>query len=197
MTDEKEERRQRIEAAAYAVLEEKGFKGASMLAVARAAKASNETLYNWYGDKVGLFASLIARNTAQVADELTWVRGQGGRGLEALERLGLRLVQMVTGERAVALNRAAAADMSRTLGAALGAGGRETVRPLLCELVDEALQDGQLSGETVQIVETYLALLIGDLQIRRAIGVLEPLGKKEAMARSERAMAQLKSLYPA
>ena len=48
------ERQKQIESAAYLVLEKKGFSGASMLAIAKQAKASNETLYRWYKDKNGL-----------------------------------------------------------------------------------------------------------------------------------------------
>lgn len=46
-------RRERIEETAYAVLKESGYKAASLLAIARRASVSNETLYNWYGNKQG------------------------------------------------------------------------------------------------------------------------------------------------
>ena len=56
MREEKKSlRQQQIEDAAYEVLEAKGYDGTSMLGIARQARASNETLYNWYGDKQGLF----------------------------------------------------------------------------------------------------------------------------------------------
>ncbi len=48
------------------MLDAKGYAGASMLAIARQAKASNETLYNWYGDKNGLFRALVVRNAGEV-----------------------------------------------------------------------------------------------------------------------------------
>lgn len=198
MSDDKEARARRIEEAAYKVLEEKGFKGASMLAVARAAKASNETLYNWYGDKVGLFSALVQRNTALVLAGLTAVRSKDSRGAEALEAVSQELLEMVTGARAVALNRAAAADMTGTLGKAVAAGGRDVVAPLLAELIGEAQADGAIGqGDTREITETYVALLLGDIQIRRAIGVASPLTKKEATARVLRAVAHIKRLYPA
>ena len=67
MRDEaRTKRAEEIEAAAYRLLEERGYDGLSMQAVAKAAKASNETLYRWYGDKLGLFSALIAGNTATV-----------------------------------------------------------------------------------------------------------------------------------
>ncbi|MEQ8740678.1 MAG: helix-turn-helix domain-containing protein, partial [Hoeflea sp.] len=55
-------RQAQIEQAAYEVLEEKGYAATSMLAIAKRARASNETLYNWYGDKTGLFRALVVRN---------------------------------------------------------------------------------------------------------------------------------------
>ena len=65
MRDEKRAARaEEIETAAYGVLEAKGYDGLTMLAVARAAKASNEMLYRWYGDKQGLIEALIRSMTA-------------------------------------------------------------------------------------------------------------------------------------
>ncbi|MCP4433742.1 MAG: TetR/AcrR family transcriptional regulator, partial [Gammaproteobacteria bacterium] len=47
-------RQYRIEEATYELLAESGYHACSMLSIAKRAKASNETLYRWYGDKVGL-----------------------------------------------------------------------------------------------------------------------------------------------
>ena len=66
----KDARSEQIEEAAYAVLAEKGFAGASMLSIAKRAKCSNETMYRWYGDKVGLFRALVTRNADRVASVL-------------------------------------------------------------------------------------------------------------------------------
>ena len=58
--DEARQRREAaIHAAAYALLAEHGYGGTSMLRVARAARASNETLYRWYGGKDGLFTAMV------------------------------------------------------------------------------------------------------------------------------------------
>ena len=108
--DARRKRAAEIEAAAYAVLEKKGYDGLSMLAVAKAAKASNETLYRWYGDKLGLFAALIDGNTQVVRDALGG--DDGDTPLEDLARVGPKLLTMLLGPRAVALNRAAAVDGS-------------------------------------------------------------------------------------
>ena len=63
-------RQQQIEAAAYEVLEAKGYGGTSMQGIAKHARASNETLYNWYGDKQGLFRALVTRNAEEVKAHL-------------------------------------------------------------------------------------------------------------------------------
>lgn len=188
----RQERAKKIEDAAYKVLEKKGFKGASMLAVAREAKASNETLYGWYGDKIGLFSAMIKSNAQLVEDDLIKAKGNGKVGLSALAHVGRSLLAMVTSDRAIALNRAAAGDVTGELGRALGHEGRNRVLPILTELLREAYGEKQ---DVTEHLECYLALLLGDLQIRRAIGMAEALNPTEVETRSERAIARLQLIF--
>jgi AcrR family transcriptional regulator len=67
---DRDARAREIEVAAYILLEEQAFARVGMQAIARAARASNQTLYRWYGDKIGLFRALIVRNAAQVREVL-------------------------------------------------------------------------------------------------------------------------------
>ena len=57
--DTRARRQAQIEEVAYRLLQIRGYAATSMLAVAREASASNETLYRWYGDKNGLFTSMV------------------------------------------------------------------------------------------------------------------------------------------
>lgn len=186
-------RAQEIEAAAYKVLAEKGFKGASMLAIAKEAKASNETLYNWYGDKIGLFSAMIASNAQLVSADLIAAKGDGKAGIAALTDVGSSLLAMVTSDRAVALNKAAAGDTSGALGRALAQEGRDRIIPFLIELLHEAYGEDE---DVSEHLDCYISLLLGDLQIRRAIGTAEPLNEAEIEARATRAIDRLQSLYP-
>lgn len=184
----KDVRRVQIENAAYALLDEKGYAGTSMQAIARAAKASNETLYNWYGDKKGLMAALIARNTGTVRDALSDVAQ-----VDPLERLGLIgpvLLTMVLGARAVALNRAAAADVSGDLGRALSAGGRDTVGPMIAQIIAQS----PLHGDPQVLTQLYLTLLVGDLQIRRVTGAMDVPDAAFITTRADNALKTLKRL---
>lgn len=189
MRDEnKAMRQERIEQAAYAVLEAKGYAGASMLAIARAAKASNETLYNWYGDKTGLFKALVVRNAEQVKLQLEEGLNSGAPPLELLHALGPRLLALLISPRAIQLNRAAAADPTGELGAVISERGREAVAPLIGEVMQRARDAEELEFGTVAgAVGLYLDLLVGDLQIRRVLGREPPLDETAILRRAEQA----------
>lgn len=186
------ERRARIEAAAYEILSLKGYSGTSMLSIARRAKCSNETLYNWYGDKVGLFRSMVESNAEQARDHLEKSLSQDSSLVETLQSLGPLLLRILLSEKAIALNRAAAADSSGELGAALSSAGRETILPLLVRvLVTARRRDEVQFTDEADAAELYLSLLVGDLQIRRAIGRLPVPDDETIRSRAERALKLL------
>ncbi|MCF2906189.1 TetR/AcrR family transcriptional regulator [Octadecabacter sp. CECT 8868] len=188
-------RQQQIEAAAYEVLEAKGYGGTSMQGIAKQARASNETLYNWYGDKQGLFRALVTRNAEEVRSHLEAELQTDHDALSILGSLGPKLLNLLTGDRAVALNRAAAADSSGELGATLSRAGREAVFPLLEQVLLRARQEGHLRfEESGAAVGLYLDLLIGDQQIRRVIGRLPAPTDEFCEARSKRAVTHLRQL---
>lgn len=188
MTPEAREAREaQIAEVAYAVLAEKGFAGLSMLAVAKRAKASNETLYRWYGDKIGLFRALILRNAERVTlrlDELP-VSGAGARAV--LDALGALLLGMLLSERAVALNRAAAADPSNALGQVLADAGRGQVFPRLRAVFDRLAAAGALRMAPEAAVALWVDLLVGDWQVRLVTGAMATPDAAARAARVSRA----------
>ena len=98
MREEKRaEKKQAIAEAAYALIEEKGYLGTSMLAIAKRAKASNETLYNWYGDKQGLFRELIEQNAEHVRDLLNKQIKENQLPQTTLEQLAPQLLTFCWG----------------------------------------------------------------------------------------------------
>lgn len=192
------ERRRDIEAAAFALLAEKGFRGTSMLAIAKRAGASNETLYKWYGSKHDLFRSMVEANAREVTDVLRDGLSEDDDPMEILRQISPRLLRLLASEKAVALNRAAVADASETgvLGRTLAEAGRETVVPLIADAFARARTEGILDyAERDDIVGTYIGLLVGDLQIRRAIGVLPPLEENQIQDRADRALRMIGSLF--
>lgn len=193
--DKKAQRQNQIEAAAYKVLESKGYAGTSMLGIAKEARASNETLYNWYGDKQGLFRALVARNAEEVKTHLEAELQTARDAMSILGSLGPKLLRLLTGDRAVAINRAAAADASGELGATLSQAGRETIFPLIAQVLLRAREEGALAfDDPEESVGLYLDLLIGDQQIRCVIGRMPSPSEASIEARSDRAMTHLKRL---
>lgn len=192
-SESRQARQAEIEEAAYQLLETKGYSGTTIQALAKLAKVSNETLYRWYGGKTELFKALIDRNTDVVRDALAaQAEDPSLRGLEALRALGVVLYGMILGPRAIALNRAAAADPEGGLGTAIARGGRQVVGPMIAELILRAVDDGDLPGGNArERAEMFIALLVGDKQIRRAIGVMAPPTEEEARDNAARAVALL------
>lgn len=184
--ENKAEREAQIAEAAYAVLAQKGFAGLSMLAVAKRAKASNETLYRWYGDKIGLFRALILRNAEQVTAQLESLPERGA-GREVLEALGAALLDMLLSPRAVALNRAAAADASDTLGAVLAEAGRGTVFPRLMSVFERLCAAGEVGGPPEEAAALWVDLLVGDWQLRLVTGAMRVPDAAARAARVRRA----------
>lgn len=193
--DRKSARKAQIEEAAYALIREKGYASTSMLNIAKRAKASNETLYNWYGDKLGLFTAMVGSNATRVRSTLLKALRDDEDPMQSLERFGPVLLEMLTGPRAVALNQAAAADATGQLGQALGKAGRDTVAPLIGKVLDKARHSGALQFDDLQdTTNLYLGLLIGDLQLRCVTGQIEAPGPVQRNARAHRAVSNLRRI---
>ncbi|WP_150526542.1 TetR/AcrR family transcriptional regulator [Roseibium sediminis] len=186
-TNAREARREAIEIAAIEVLEEKGYEGLSMLGVAKQAKASNETLYRWYGDKKGLFKSLVLRNADQIRVYLDDQQERHATATQTLENLGPVLLSMLFSNRAIALNRAAAADASGELGSALAMMGRNFISPRITELIHHARKETGFLAKLppASMDEFYFSILIGDLQVRCVTHALAPLSDEIIAARAE------------
>ncbi|MBI3149564.1 MAG: TetR/AcrR family transcriptional regulator [Betaproteobacteria bacterium] len=192
------ERRVRIREAAAKLLLENGYRATSMLQVARAASASNETLYRWYGNKQELFAELVSANAAEVARQLASAVAEGEDTVSALGRVGPTLLGTVTGALAVSLNRAAVTDVHETarLGKLLAACGRDAVMPALARLMAAGTAAGHLAQDSPEhLAEIYVRLLIGDLQIRLAIGAVDAIEPEALRLRAEEALGYFLRLF--
>lgn len=189
-------RQKAIEDAAYAILQERGYEGTSMLAIARRARASNETLYAWYGNKPGLFRVLVERNAAEVKGLLEEGTTERRDPLATLELLGPRLLELLTGPRVIALNRAAAGDATGELGRAIAEAGRNTIAPLIGRLLDAARGRGQLSfADVAEAADVYLGLVIGDVQIRCIVHGMPQPPAADRERRAQRGLAHLVALF--
>lgn len=174
-----------IAKAAYGLLAEKGYASTSMLSVAKAAKASNETLYRWYGDKAGLMRAMVQDNAERSRQLLEDAIAGQDAPEAALRRVAPVLLGAVLDDRAVLLNRAAAGDPSGELGRTIATHGRDRIAPLVARVIAEL--DTNAPADPTDL---FLSLLIGDRQIRRCIGTLPAPTTEDTAAQAARAVDQ-------
>ncbi|MEP3347681.1 MAG: TetR/AcrR family transcriptional regulator [Litoreibacter sp.] len=170
-------------------MRQRGYEGASMLNIAKAAKASNETMYRWYGDKQRLFLEIVKSTASETDMVLDKALQESNPPEDILREVGRLLLGLLMGERSVSLNRAAASDGSGTLGAAIARGGRERVFPKIVSLMGRLRENGQINPPSdEQAAQWFLYLLVGDLQTRRIIGTLPQPTRKIVYAHVDAAL---------
>ena len=159
-----------------AELIEHGFEGVTMLKVAKRAGASKETLYNWFGNRDGLFEALITRNGDQAAAGVQAALASDGSPRDVLEGFAVGLLTLLTRPESVALNRAAMS--SRPLATLLLAGGRNRVGPIVEQYLAELDQQGVLAApDPAASFRLLYGLVIEDAQIQVLLGEPAPSTK--------------------
>ena len=193
-SESKELRRREIVEHAFAMLAQDGYAAFSMQALAKVSRSSKETLYGWFGGKAGLYEAMVAENAAT----LVLPSAEAADGVGELSRFGADLLTVLLGERAVLLNRVAAAEAGSetTLGEFLSAKGRSHVMPKLAIYFAALAQQGAICAEaSEEPAEIWLSLLVGDLQVRRATGAIGLPTEEDIRALSARAAMLIFRLY--
>lgn len=192
--ESRELRRHEIVEHAFAMLARDGYAAFSMQALAKVSRSSKETLYGWFGGKAGLYEAMVEENAAR----LVLPSAEAADGVRELSRFGAELLSMLLGERAVLLNRVAAAEAGgdATLGAFLAEKGRDHVMPKLTAYFQALAKQGVMGiAAAEEPAEIWLSFLAGDLQIRRATGAIGLPTQEEIDARSVRAAQLTFQLY--
>lgn len=199
--DDLPERRRAILIAAFAVLMEQGYAGASTLEIATRAKVSKRELYAEFGSKRGILEALIASTSARIKIPLEPEDIQDRADLaSALTRYGTTALMLLTQPAVLAVNRLAIAEAgsSSDLGRILDESGREPNRQALVRLLAKAQAAGMLGvGDRDRIGGQFFSLLFGDLILRLLLGVAQPPGAAEIRRRAEAATEAVFLLHPA
>lgn len=196
----RDQRRDEIMTVAVEVLAERGYRDASMLEVARRASASKETLYAWFGDKRGLFEAVIRRNAQAVQAVLARHLAGDAPSERVLMDFGTALLDLLLGDDAVAINRAAISEARSdpSLAQTLVSAGREATLPTFIRFLELQQARGALRIDSPsEAAVDFLGLLLGDTQIRRLLGFLSAPRKAEIEARAARATRNFLRLYAA
>lgn len=195
----RDDRHAQIQAAAFALLKEVGYRKTSMLLIAKRAQASNQTLYAWYSNKQELFRGIIEGFGRAVREQLQSALGDDQDPLQALAALGPALLRFTTDEHAIIMNRAAVIDAADTgvLAQAIDEVGRDSIFPLICALMDRLVRSRVFASDVSaqDAAQTYVALLFGEAQLRHALGTLPAFDEPEITRRSARAFDLTCRLY--
>ncbi|WP_040489454.1 TetR/AcrR family transcriptional regulator [Fulvimarina pelagi] len=153
----------------------KGQRPLSMIAVARAASCSKETLYRWFGDRDGLLIATVRWQAAKVRGiDLPNGPINSEFLLAALTRFASDWLSVLTGPTSIALNRLAIAEAgSETLD--LGAIVLRNGPVEMARRIAPLFVAGRASGLIAYPSESdafsaFFGLVVGDLQIRMLLG---------------------------
>jgi len=167
--------RERICDAAFAVLMEQGYAGASTLEIATRAKVSKRELYALFGSKQAILTAMIAARSARMRLplQLPAIKDHDSFRL-TLEKFGVEVLRGLCNPGVIALYRLAVAEAKRSpeMAEALDKAGRQPNVAALVELLSHAQSlKLLLARNPAEMARQFFALLWGDLLLRLLLGV--------------------------
>jgi AcrR family transcriptional regulator len=192
--------RRRILEAAFEVLMERGYAGASTLEIATRAKVSKRELYAQFGSKENILVAMITGRAARMQAALADLElGDAGSLAALLAGFGANVVREVCHPAVIALIRLAVIEAKRSpqVARTLDDVGRQGNRAALVKLLTEAQSRGLVGpGDPAVMAAQFFALLWGDLQMRLVLGVVGAPSPAEIEERARAAAAALLALHP-
>lgn len=144
-----------------------------MLGVARRAGSSKESLYAWFGNKQGMVAELIRRQSARTNTAVEAALAHDREPRDQLVAIATNLLDLLVGETSLALNRAA--TTSPELAAVLLRHGRHTTGPLIERYLATLAHAGVIDiDDPAEAFRLLYGLTIQDSQIRALLGETPP-----------------------
>jgi AcrR family transcriptional regulator len=191
--------RERIMGAAFAVLTEKGYTGASTLEIATRARVSKRELYTLFGDKRGILVAMIASRAARMHQALNLPTATDRSGLaETLVAFGTTVLVEVCHPIVVTMFRLAISESDRPaeLAHVLDENGRGAHRRALIAFLGQMVRAGLLGdADPETVANQFLALLFGDTLMRVVMRAIDPPSQRECARRAQAATATVLQLY--
>lgn len=174
--------------------------GFSMAKVARRAKCSKETLYNWFTDRDGLLTATVQWQASRVVMPVMEAKGLSREAFEnGLAEFAQSWLTVITGDVSIALNRAAvshAGSGKTNLGAIVLLNGPFAMAKRLGSIFKIGQSAGLISyTDEREAFKTFFGLVIGDVQIRALLGELAKPSKTEIQKSAALAAGQFLKLY--
>lgn len=164
-----------ITEAASAAFLEGGYGGTSLDHIAARAGVSKQTIYNRFGDKAGLFRAICRELTADLVAPLADTGGDDDPR-RVLQLLGESYLKLALAESSLALHRLVIQESARfpDFGRAVYEAGPARLVAELSAYLGAQADAGKLRPhDPAQAAEFFLALLLGQSQLRALLGVAQ------------------------
>lgn len=169
---DKEKRRQILDGARE-VFRAKGYEGASMDAIAKAAGVSKGTLYVYFTNKDELFEQLITDEKQELAAALDAFQPPAESFRENLRAFAISFNELLTGENHMSTIRmvVGAVDKFPAVGAIFFKAGAERGTTRLTEVFGEAVRDGRLKPcDPAVAAHHFIALCTSEMMKKSLFG---------------------------
>jgi len=172
----------------------KGFEAASMDAVAKAAGVSKATVYAHFKSKNDLFAAIVAQVSEQLTAEIRAVIDAKLPLRQALTRIGLKFLEVLTDPHRVRMFRMMVAEVDRfpELGRVFYEAGPLVMQDCLAGFLQGAASAGSLAiADPGLATRQFLSLIKADLHLR----CLLVMGTDPTPAERERQVAAADDMF--
>ncbi|PLP60295.1 TetR family transcriptional regulator [Mesorhizobium loti] len=188
-------RRDDILDAALELLATGGLQAVTTTALARDAKCSKDTLYVLFENRDAILAALIERQASQLNTALQ-ESDVDGSPLDQLTLICTQLLELLTSQASLAINRAALGDASGDLSRILIAAGKERSAPKIMAAIKALDMKGTIHApDPLDAYRTLYGLLIGDRQILALHNAYDPAKAEDAETVAHRAVERFVRLY--
>jgi AcrR family transcriptional regulator len=167
------EKRRQILDGAREVFRAKGYEGASMDAIAKAAGVSKGTLYVYFTNKDELFEQLIADEKQELAAALDAFQPKAESFRENLRAFAISFNDLLTGESHMSTIRmvVGAVEKFPAVGAIFFKAGAERGTTRLTEVFGEAIADGRLKPcDPLVAAHHFIALCTSEVMKKSLFG---------------------------
>ena len=187
-----------VEAAGRLFMQQ-GVQATTMEQIAREADVSKLTLYRRYPDKNTLFTAVLTGRCDRYLPENLFETPNPSRPEEALIRLGCALLELITSEEGVRLNRVITTESAHNphLTAQFYKSGPIRLRQLTTDMMSTFTTQGSLKiDDPAEASEMFMALIVGcEMNKRCAMNMLSNPTSAQIRSYVERAVAFFTRAY--
>ena len=168
-------RRRQILSATLRLLRRHGS-GISTAQIAAESNCSKETMYSWFGDREGIFLALAQEQAEAMSAALhsSLRKSENETFQNKIHKSCVSLLDIMTGEALIAVNRAAMAESCREkadLGLTILDDWQARITQPMLDLIEEGRAEGIVEfSDPAEALDILMGLLIGDRQRRLLLG---------------------------